>query len=93
MLLAVGSEEGSLGIITQRPYKTTSQHVIAFPYSDDQYAIKITGTGLNPLNSEEAIARSASYDPATGNLRIPKVKIADQYFNADKMKLYLSLVG
>jgi VCBS repeat-containing protein len=28
---------------------TTREFISAFPYSDDQYAIKITGTGLKPL--------------------------------------------
>ena len=63
-----------------RTYETTEQGIVVFPNSDDQYAIKITGTGLNPLNSESARARSSSYDLNT--LVIPGVLVDKKVYRA-----------
>ncbi|WP_428356623.1 VCBS domain-containing protein [Methyloprofundus sp.] len=65
-----------------KTYTTTEQFITAFPNSDDQYAIKITGTGLNPLNTAEAIARSGSFNLTTGELTIPEVAIGEQRYQA-----------
>jgi len=65
-----------------KTYETTEEFITAFPYSDDQYAIKITGTGLPPLNSEQAIASSSFFDPATSQVSIPIVRVNDQVYQA-----------
>lgn len=68
-------------------FPTTRQYITAFPNSDDQYSIKITGTGLNPLNTAEAIARSGSFNPATGELEIPEVQIGELMYQASLLGL------
>mgnify|MGYP005623847407 FL=1 len=67
-----------------KSYATTEEHIVSFPYSDDQYAIKITGTGLiNPLNSKQAIARSSIFDSNTHTLHIPRVRINENIYAAN----------
>ncbi|MCK5829557.1 MAG: VCBS domain-containing protein [Methylococcales bacterium] len=66
-----------------KKYTTTQESSFVFPKSDDQYSIKITGTGLNPLLSEEAKAKSATYAMNIGELMIPKLRIVDQLFSAN----------
>lgn len=66
-----------------KKYTTTQQFISVFPKSDDQYSIKITGTGLNPLLSEEAKAKSATYELNFGELKIPKVRVNDQLYSAN----------
>ncbi len=66
-----------------KKYATTQQFISIFPKSDDQYAIKITGTGLHPLLSEEAKAKSSTYSFGSGELKVPKVRILDQLFSAN----------
>lgn len=67
-------------------FETTEEYISAFPYSDDQYSITITGTGTEPLLSDEAAAKSATFDPDSGELRIPKVRVNEELISA---KLYL----
>jgi hypothetical protein len=66
-----------------KTYTTTEEYITAFPYSDDQYAINITGTGKNPLLATTALARSAAFNANTGELTIPQLKIADTLYNAN----------
>lgn len=63
-----------------KTYSTTEQGAIVFPNSDDQYTIKVTGTGLNPLQSETALERAAIYD--TEQLLIPSVRIGKTAYQA-----------
>lgn len=65
-----------------KTYETTQEYISIFPKSDDQYSIKVTGTGLHPLLSEEAKAKSATYKFDSGKLILPKVRIFDQLFSA-----------
>ncbi len=65
-----------------KSYSTTEEYISVFPNSDDQYAIKITSTGLDPLLSEVAAVNSATFDSNTGTLAIPKVRVNDQVFKA-----------
>ncbi len=64
-------------------FATTEQFISIFPYSDDQYSVTVTGTGTEPLLSDEAAAKSATYNPDTGELKIPKVLIGDRILSAD----------
>lgn len=66
-----------------KKYSTTQEFISVFPKSDDQYSIKITGTGLHPLLSEEAKAKSATYAFNLGEIKIPKVRIFDQLYSAN----------
>ncbi|WP_158083040.1 VCBS domain-containing protein [Methyloprofundus sedimenti] len=63
-------------------YATTEEYIEVFPYSDDQYAIKITSTGLPPLLTDAAALSSATFDSNTGALEVPKVRVNDQVFQA-----------
>ncbi|NOR80399.1 MAG: hypothetical protein GQ529_06140 [Methyloprofundus sp.] len=65
-----------------RTYATTQQFITAFPYSDDQYAIKITGTGVNPLLSDDAVANAATFNPKTGVVELPVVRVDKKVFKA-----------
>ncbi|NOQ14930.1 MAG: hypothetical protein GQ583_10710, partial [Methyloprofundus sp.] len=65
-----------------KSYPTTEEYILVSPNSDDQYAIKITGTGLNPLASGDAIANSATFDGNSGKLMLPKVRVNDQVYQA-----------
>lgn len=65
-----------------KTYVTTEEYIFAFPFSDDQYVINITGTGLNPLLSEAAAARSAAFNANTGELNIPKLRVLDKLYDA-----------
>ena len=51
-----------------------------FPYSDDQYSIKVTGTGIHPLLSPEAAAKSSTFNAHNGELKIPKIRILDSLY-------------
>ncbi|TXL22725.1 hypothetical protein BMR03_06540 [Methylococcaceae bacterium HT2] len=73
--------ELELGTVT-KVLKTTEEYISIFPNSDDQYAIKITGTGLNPLNSETAIEAAASFNPFDRSLLIPKVRVGESMYAA-----------
>ncbi|MCK5354859.1 MAG: VCBS domain-containing protein [Methyloprofundus sp.] len=79
---AGGRDIDSLGVEFVRPYTTTRQYISVFPNSDDQYAIRITGTGLNPLLIEEAAARSASVYLEAGTLEIPRVRVGKDTYRA-----------
>lgn len=67
---------------TAKLYTSTEEYISVFPVSDDQYTIKITGTGLHPLLSEAAQASSATYNPATGQLVLPKVRVYNELYSA-----------
>jgi VCBS repeat-containing protein len=70
-------------IFKDKKYTTTQEFISIFPKSDDQYSIKITGTGLHPLLSEDAKAKSSTYSFGSGALIIPKVRVLDQLYSAD----------
>lgn len=64
---------------------TTEEYITAFPYSDDQYTIKITGTGRDPLDPTlptTTAAGSATFNAASGELNIPKLQILDKMYAA-----------
>lgn len=77
-LNASGSKEGK-----PKTYATTREYITVFPQSDDQYIIKVTGTGLHPLLSEEAASKSSLYDGKAGRLSIPKVRVFDKMYQAE----------
>ena len=64
-------------------YTTTEEYISAFPYNSGQYTINVTGTGLNPLLSNMALAASATYNRDTGVLSIPKIRIVDKLYGAN----------
>ncbi|MDO9140462.1 MAG: VCBS domain-containing protein [Methylobacter sp.] len=65
-----------------KSYTTTEEYISAFPFSDDQYTINITGVAINPLDSTTA-GRSATFNSTTGVLNIPRVRIAETLYSAD----------
>lgn len=65
-----------------KTYTTTEEYITAFPFSDDQYAINITGTGKNPLLATKALARAAAFNANTGELTIPQLRVSDALYNA-----------
>ncbi|MCK5727895.1 MAG: VCBS domain-containing protein, partial [Methylococcales bacterium] len=69
------------------PFKIVNGR-ISSTFSDDQYTIKVAGTGLNPLLSEKALVDSALFDASVGRLIIPKVNIFNDLYEAQ-----LSLVA
>ncbi|WP_027158901.1 Ig-like domain-containing protein [Methylobacter luteus] len=67
---------------------TTQEYISSF-YSDDQYTINITSTGLDPLLptihpllSPSAIEKSATFNGFSGELNIPKVKVEGKLYAA-----------
>lgn len=66
----------------RKTYTTTQQFITAFPYSDDQYAIKITGTGINPLLSDNARVMSTTFNPELGKIEIPAVRVENRVYKA-----------
>lgn len=70
------------GKVTTETLSTTEQFITVFPYSDDQYLINVTGTGINPLLSEVAESGSAAFNVDTGELTLPRVKVSDDVFQA-----------
>ncbi len=78
-----GEDENGNAKTVDKKYTTTHQYISVFPKSDDQYSIKITGTGLNPLLSEEAKTKSATFSYDSGELTLPKVRIFDQLYSAN----------
>jgi len=63
-------------------YTSTEEYISVSPFSDDQYTIKVTGTGLHPLLSKAAQASSATYDPTTGVMVLPKVRVYKELYSA-----------
>ncbi|MDT8407330.1 MAG: VCBS domain-containing protein [Methylococcales bacterium] len=61
---------------------STTQEVIRVPFSDDQYAIRITATGRDPLLSEVAVQRSALFRADNGIAQVPEIRIGDHVFSA-----------
>ena len=78
-----GVDDGGNAKFKSKKYTTTREFISIFPKSDDQYSIKITGTGLHPLLSEEAKAKSSTYSFGSGALIIPKVRVLDQLYSAN----------
>lgn len=66
-----------------KSYTTTEQYISVYPSSDDQYTINVTGTGINPLLSKTAKAKSSTFNARTGILRIPKFRVADKLYEAN----------
>ena len=64
---------------------TTEEYITAFPYSDDQYTIKATRTGVNPL--AEMSTDSATFDAVGRLVNIPKVRVFDQLYSAELQQL------
>ena len=63
-----------------KSFETTKQYISVFPNSDDQYSIKVTGTGINPLLTPEAKTKSSTF--SGGNLHVPKVMLSGYLFGA-----------
>ncbi|MDD2758954.1 MAG: VCBS domain-containing protein [Methylomonas sp.] len=81
-----------------KTYATTLEYITVFPYSDDQYAMRITGTGIHPLLSEQAQASSATFtltaaamnvasgsnfDSTIGRLTIPKLRVEQSLYQVE----------
>lgn len=66
-----------------KTFTTTEEYISAFPFSDDQYSIKITGTGDNPLLSTTTAGNAATFDTRSGAVNIPKLRIANTLYSAD----------
>lgn len=60
---------------------TTEQYIVAFPYSDDQYIISATGTGVSPLSVKSENA--AVFDSQVKSLHIPSIGILGKNYSAD----------
>ncbi|GAB4258300.1 MAG: hypothetical protein Kow0065_08000 [Methylomicrobium sp.] len=71
------------GETTEETYQIIQEKIVAFPYSDDQYAIRITGTGVDPLSTESAAAGSATFSATSGSLVMPKIRINNELYEAD----------
>ncbi len=68
--------------IVKASYTTTEEYISAFPFSDDQYTINITGLNINPLDST-TVSRSATFNSTSGALNIPRLRIAETLYSAD----------
>jgi len=66
-----------------KTYETTEEYVVVSPNSDDQYTIKVTATGRNPLLSAEAQKASSALSANSRTLKIPKIRIGEQLFSAN----------
>ena len=78
-------DEDNTVIVTNKipkTYETTEEFIAIFPNSDDQYTITVTGTGDDPLSSEDAKARSATFSIDSGELKIPRVRAYGEVFEA-----------
>lgn len=69
-------DQGNPGEDKQKTYETTQEFIVVSPNSDDQYAIKITGTGL-----KEAISRS-SFLTLDQDLIVSSILVGEQVFKA-----------
>lgn len=75
-------EEGNPTSTTEtKTVNTTQEYIVAFPYSDDQYSISATGTGVSPLSVKSADA--AIYDPEVKSLEIPSIRVMDNLYSAE----------
>jgi VCBS repeat-containing protein len=81
----IGKDTDGDGNTITRPYATTQQYLSTF-FSDDQYTIKVTGTGLDPLLSASAIEKSSTFNGFTSELNIPKVKVDGKLYEARLMR-------
>jgi VCBS repeat-containing protein len=75
-----------------KTYTTTEEYIVVAPNSDDQYTIKVTSTGRNPLLSAEAQKSSSALSTAGRTLKIPKIRIGEQLFSAN-LELRSSVAG
>ena len=75
-----------------KTYETTEEYIVVAPNSDDQYTIKVTSTGRNPLLSAEAQKKSSALDAKSRSLKIPKIRIGEQLFSAN-LELRSSVAG
>lgn len=66
-----------------KTYATTEEYIVVSPNSDDQYTIKVTATGRNPLLSAEAQKASSALSANSRTLKIPKIRIGEQLFSAN----------
>lgn len=64
-------------------YPTTEEYISVFPNNDDQYTVKVTTTGIHPLLSQEAQGRSSTFNADTGQLKIPKLRVLDSFYEAN----------
>ncbi len=69
------------GSTTTSEVNTISQFIVAFPFSEDQYFLTVTGTGVPPLATRKA--NSAVFDPATGLLTIPEIRAGENILSAE----------
>lgn len=90
----MGSDIDGSGNTIKRPYGTTDEYISAF-FSDDQYTINITSTGLDPLLptvhpllSASAADKSSTFNGFTGELDIPKVKVDGKLYTARLTRQY-----
>ncbi|PKM12250.1 MAG: hypothetical protein CVV13_06125 [Gammaproteobacteria bacterium HGW-Gammaproteobacteria-3] len=59
---------------------TTEEFITAFPFIDDQYTLKVTRTGQNPLAL--MTPDSTTFDAVGRRVNIPTVRVLDQLFSA-----------
>lgn len=78
---AAGQTQDADGNIFPKSYSTTEEYISVY-HSDDQYTIRVTGTGLHPLLSEQAQARAATYNAKTGEFVLPRVRVEDRVIAA-----------
>ncbi len=81
-LNASGQTQDAEGNIFPKSYATTQEY-ISYYYSDDQYTIKVTGTGLHPLLSEQAQVKAATYNFNSGLLSLPRIRVGEQVYTAE----------
>jgi len=65
-----------------KTYNTTEEYISVFPFSDDQYTINVAITDQDPLSSEVATAKSATFSVDSGVLKIPRVRAYGEVFEA-----------
>ena len=78
------ADDNPITITTKKPktYESTEEYSSVFPNSDDQYAINVTITDQDPLSSEIATARSATFSFDSGELKIPRVRVSGETYEA-----------
>ena len=67
------------GVISIESEETTQEYIAIFPNNDDQYIIKATRTGINPLT--DSSVQSALL--ADGRFTIPKLRIDEAVYSVD----------
>lgn len=78
--------------LTSKTYTIVREFLTVFPYTADQYAVKVTGTGVNPLLSVQAKASSSFYSTTLsgstfssnfGTVSIPKVRVGNDLYQVE----------